>query len=619
MALLNIYEPGQKHLLPQLEEPQLEELAIGIDLGTTNSLVAISKNQKPTIISDQNGNIIQPSVVAVSKNGNLIAGIDAKNSSSEKIYSIKRLMGKGFNDVSSVNNLPFTIKQYDQKLKLTLATKEFTAVEISAQILKTLKHIAENNLAQTISKAVITVPAYFDETARNATKQAAELAGIEVLRLINEPTAAAISYGLDKNTDGTFVIFDLGGGTFDISILELSKGVFKVIGVGGDASLGGDDFDNLIMQKIIQDNQLKQLSIVDLQKLKLISQNIKEQISQQDFVKTKYKLTNQQFNIELSKKEFAILSHNLVNKTINIAQDLLEELDLETKQIQSVVLVGGSTKMPIIKTKLADIFGQEKILDDINPETIVALGAAIQAEALTSKNFDNLLLDVIPLSLGIEMMGGMVEKIIERNSTIPISASKEFTTYIDGQNGMKLHIVQGEREMAKNCRSLAYFEIKNIPTLKAGVARIKVVFKVDADGLLTVSAIEQTTGKSQTIEIKPSFGLDENQVKTMLLESLKNSKNDITERLLTEAKIEAERSILSLKTALEEDSDLLDNQTINATKKQIYKLEQAVKSNNQQQVSFEAKNLETFATKLAEKKMNKVISSSLIGKKIEDL
>lgn len=613
MALLNIYEPGQTPA-----PHQLEELSVGIDLGTTNSLVAISKNQKPEVLLDKNGNFMQPSVVALLKDI-LIAGVATQNLNQEKIYSIKRLMGKGFGDVRDIKNLPFQIKKVDEQLKVLLGDKELTAVEISAQILKTLKNIAEENLQKTIYKAVITVPAYFDEAARNATKQAADLAGLEVLRLISEPTAAAVAYGLDKKSEGKFIVFDLGGGTFDVSILELSKGVFKVIGVGGNSALGGDDFDNLIGQKIIAENNLENLSILDLQNIKLAAKQIKENLTNQESATVQINLKNQIIQFKISQKNFENLSENLAQKTIQITQNLLAELDLENDQIKAIILVGGSTRMPIIKQKLTTIFGEEKILDNIDPDKIVALGAAIQAEALTSRNSDNLLLDVIPLSLGIEMMGGLVEKIIERNSTIPNSAAKEFTTYADGQNGMKLHIVQGERELVKDCRSLANFEIKNIPSLKAGVARIKVMFKVDADGLLTVSATEQITGETQTIEVKPSFGLDENQVKNMLLESLKNSKTDMTQRLLVEAKVEAQRNILALETALLEDSDSLDNDWLQAAKKQIAKLEEAVKNDDQKQINFEAENLEKFAEQLAEKKMDKVIGKTLIGKKIDNL
>lgn len=614
MPILTIQEPSNS----DVQENQEQEIAIGIDLGTTNSLVAIAINQKPEVLLDEKGDFMQPSIASF-VDGEFLIGKAAQNFSGEKIYSIKRLMGKGFDEIDADNNLLFNTKKNGDQLQVAMANQHFSPVEISAQILKHLKKIAENNLQKTISKAVITVPAYFDEAARNATKQAANLAGLEVLRLISEPTAAAVAYGLDKKIEGVYLVFDLGGGTFDVSILQLSSGVFKVIGVGGDAALGGDDFDNLIGQKIIQENNLKNPSIATLQNIKLIGKEIKEKLTHTDFAEINFDLENQKLNFKLSKKEFENLSQNLLEKTIKITKNLLTELDLENDQITAVILVGGSTRMNIVQEKLSDLFGQTKILSDIDPDKIVALGAAIQAEALTSRNSDNLLLDVIPLSLGIEMMGGLVEKIIERNSTIPASAAKEFTTYIDGQNAMKLHIVQGERELAKDCRSLAHFEIKNIPNLKAGVARVRVVFKIDADGLLTVSATEQITGESQTIEVKPSFGLNESQVKNMLLESLKNSKQDILERVLIEAKVEAKRNILALQSELVDDADLIDDEFLQATKAQIANLEIAIQADNHKQINIEAENLERFAEQLSEKKMNKVIGESLIGKKIDEI
>ncbi|MFT5703706.1 MAG: molecular chaperone HscA, partial [Rickettsiales bacterium] len=393
----------------------------------------------------------------------------------------------------------------------------------------------------------------------------------------------------------------------------------KVIGVGGDSALGGDDFDNLILQKIIAENNLNNLDISELQEIKLAAKEIKEELTNKESFDVKVNLKNQIINFKFTRKEFEDLSRNLVEKTINITNDLLEELDLEVEKIKAVILVGGSTRMKIVKEKLIEVFGQVKILSNIDPDKIVALGAAIQAEALTSRNSDNLLLDVIPLSIGIEMMGGLVDKIIDRNATIPTSAIKEFTTYADFQTGMKLHIVQGERELAKNCRSLAHFEIKNIPALKAGVARIKMVLKVDADGLLTVSATETLTGETQTIEVKPTFGLDEAQVKHMLLESLKNSKSDISMRLLVEAKMEAGRSILALKAEIKEDDNLIDEEFIVKTQNQIFKLEEAIKGDDQKLISLEAENLEKFAEIFAEKKMSMAIRETLIGKKIDQI
>ncbi|MFT6077409.1 MAG: molecular chaperone HscA [Myxococcota bacterium] len=617
MPLITIQEPIKE----SESEVQDQEIAIGIDLGTTNSLIAISINQKPEILFDANKNFIQPSIVAFDGNENLVVGNETKNLDGEKIYSIKRLMGKGFSDVKKDNH--FKIKNHDGKIKILFGNKELSPEEISAQILKHLKNIAEIGLGKTISKAVITVPAYFDESARNATKQAASIAGLEVLRLISEPTAAAVAYGLDKEgsikKEGVYAVFDLGGGTFDVSILELKKGVFKVIGVGGDSALGGDDFDHLIFDKIIQENNLKNISILDAQNIKLSAKKIKEELTSQSLSKIKINLENQEIDFQLDQKEFENLSQNLIQKTIQITQDLLDDLDLENEQIKSIILVGGSTRMNLVTENLEKIFGEEKILDNIDPDKIVALGAAIQAEALTTRNSDNLLLDVIPLSLGIEMMGGLTDKIIFRNSTIPTSSSKEFTTYADYQNAMKFHIVQGERELAKDCRSLVNFEIKNIPSLKAGVARVKVIFKIDADGLLTISATETLTEETQIVEVKPTFGLDESQVKNMLLESLKNSKGDMNARLLAEAKVEAKRSILALESALKEDKESVDDKFIKSAQDKIKILETAIESGDSKKINAEAEELEEFAKTLAEVKMNQAINESLIGKKIDNI
>jgi molecular chaperone HscA len=607
--LLTIEEPGQTPL-PHADE----EIAVGIDLGTTNSLIAAIIDGEMKIIADENGLEIHPSIVAY-KDGGFICGTAAQNEA-EKIYSIKRLMGKNLADIAGQNNLPFTIAD-QENLKINLAGKNFTPTEISAEILKFLKNLAEKKMGKKVTKAVITVPAYFNEAARNDTKNAAILADLEVLRLINEPTAAAVAYGLDKEIEGIYAIFDLGGGTFDISILKLQTGIFKVIGVGGDAELGGDDFDQLLAEKIIAQNHLENLSINEIQQIKSIAKKIKEQFVSQDVARAEFELGNKKYQFSLEKNEFENFIKSLVEKTIKITTNLIDELDLEIAQIKGVVLVGGSTRLDLIRQKLREIFGA-KILTDIDPDKVVAVGAAIQAEALT-KGSANLLLDVIPLSLGIETMGGIVEKIIERNSTIPAAYSKEFTTYIDGQTGMKLHIVQGERETAEHCRSLANFEIKNIPPLKAGVARVKVTFTIDADGILTVAALEKTTGQIQTIEVKPSSGLSDLEIKNMLLESAKNSKKDIAERLLIEAKVEANRNILAIRAAIKEDADLIDDDELKIIENNIKNLEKLLAENNYASIKNQSEILENSIKDFAGKKMDKYIKQAITGKKIEEM
>ena len=608
--LLQIEEPGQN-----IEEQKEAEIAVGIDLGTTNSLIATTFNDEIIIIADENEKVIHPSILCFQKSGEILCGNPASEAKvGEKIFSIKRLMGKGFDEIRN-QNFPFNIfKSSEKTLKIAIANNEFSATELSAEILKYLKNLAENKLKQKISKAVITVPAYFDEPARNATKDAAAIAGLEVLRLISEPTAAAVAYGLDKGVEGIYAIFDLGGGTFDISILKLQKGIFKVIGVSGDANLGGDDFDNSIVNKIISTTNISNLTNQEKQQLKLAAKKAKEELSEQKLTLIKFK----EKELSLSGVEFNELITKEVKRMINITSNLLDDLDLSKNEIKGVVLVGGSTRTLLVRELLAKMFGKEKILTDIDPDKVVAIGAAIQAEALTSGS-SNLLLDVIPLSLGIETMGGIVEKIIDRNSTIPLSLTKEFTTYIDGQTGIKLHIVQGERELAHDCRSLANFEIKNIPPLKAGVARIRVTFQVDADGLLTVKAEELITGQTQTIEVKSTYNLDQNQIKKILIKSNQTAKEDIKKRLLIEAKVEAQRNILAILAAIKEDGDLLQKSEIEEIENQIHKLQKEIELNDYIKIVKESEILEDLIKDFAGRKMDKYIGQNLSGKKIDDL
>lgn len=546
MPLIKIAEPGAS----QIEE-RAKEIIVGIDLGTTNSLIGIIEDEKVRFFADENGRDIHPSILTY----------DGK-----KISSIKRFMGVGFTEIEGSKVAP---------------------AEISAAILKYLKNLAEDSLKTEIKKAVITVPAYFDETAKSATKLAANLAGLEVLRLVNEPTAAALAYGLDNATEGTYCVYDLGGGTFDVSILKMQKGVFKVLGVSGDNALGGDDFDDLIAQKL--------------------------KISQAEACKIKESLSKNSKEQNLSREEFENLISPKIERTISLTKNLIDDLELEAIGIKGIILVGGSTRIPLIKQKLTEIFGRDKILNKLDPDRIVAAGAAWQAHNLSGRG-ENLLLDVVTLSLGIEMMGGIVDKVIHRNSTIPTSVTKEFTTYADDQTGMKLHIIQGERELAADCRSLANFEIKKIPPMKAGLARVAVTFKIDADGLLTVFAEEKFTGEKQEIIVKPTYGLSEDEVRKMLLDSLENSKSDISARLLAQTITEANHDIAilhkDLKTYLGEDKKIIEEK--------IENLKKLIADKASRQLILEAKEeMEKAAENLILEKVNSVLDKGIVGRHVD--
>ncbi len=564
MALLQIHEPGHAS-----ENQDTNEVIIGIDLGTTNSLVAIIEDGKARILADENGRDMQPSIVQYGDT---------------EISSIKRLMGKSFADVKNEN---FSFKISDEKiLRIIVGDKKIRPEEVSSEILKKLKNIAEKNLQCEIKKAVITVPAYFDEAAKNATKLAANLADLEVVRLVNEPTAAALAYGLDNSSEGLYCVYDLGGGTFDVSILKMQKGVFKVLGVAGDNHLGGDDFDEMLTKAGFKD-----------------ARKMKEELSRKEEVNG------------FSRTDFEKLIFDKIEKTAMLTKNLIEDLELEADEIKGVILVGGSTRIPLVQKKLAEIFGTEKILTNLDPDRIVAIGAAWQAYNLSGQG-QNLLLDVTALSLGIEMMGGIVDKIIPRNSTTPISKTKEFTTYADNQTGMKLHIVQGERELASNCRSLAEFEIKGIPALKAGIARVQVTFKLDADGLLTVSAEEKFTGEKQEIAVKPTFHLDQNEIKKMLLESLQNSQRDIKNRLLIEAATEAMQDATIIKKDLENFNGV---EKKNIAEKLKILEEEILKRTSRDAILLAQQELGKAAENLVLEKVNAVLREKIAGKNVDEV
>ena len=616
MALLQISEPGKSTM------PHEHRHAVGIDLGTTNSLVASVISGTASILEQKNKERLLPSVVNYSSTNTLV-GSEAKelqiNNPHNTISSVKRLIGKNLSDIDT-KYYSLDLKGDDGVIGIQTDQGVKNPVEVSSDILKKLKETAEESLGNELYGAVITVPAYFDDAQRQATKDSAKLAGINVLRLINEPTAAAVAYGLDQNKAGNFVIFDLGGGTFDVSILNLSKGIFEVQATHGDANLGGDDYDQIIFKWLCKNNEINISDAKIKQQLFSLSRDIKEALTNKTSVKINEKI-NEKIHIqcELSQKEFEIITKDLTKKTVDSTRQALHDAGLSVSEIQGVVMVGGSTRMPCIQSAVKNFFKQP-LLNNLNPDEVVALGAAQQANILAGNTNDSLLLlDVTPLSLGIETMGDIVERIIPRNSTLPVSMGQAFTTYKDGQTAMIIHVVQGERDLVKDCRSLAQFTLKGIPPLVAGAAKILVTFQVDADGLLSVSAKELSTGIQSAIEVKPSYGLSDEKIKKMLEDSFNLTNEDKESRALSEVKIEGSQLLEMIENAIKEDSDLLKDTELTLLQKNLSELKKSLESSDRDHIEELTKQLNESSQSFAAKRMDRSIDKALTGKSINSL
>jgi len=618
MALLQISEPGQA------PDPHQRRIAVGIDLGTTHSLVASMRNGIAECLPDANGHVILPSAVRYLENDGRQIGRAALASQAEDpqntLVSVKRFMGRGVADIANRDQLPYVFVDKPGMLAIQTRVGEKSPVEVSAEILATLRFRAEDTFNDDLYGAVITVPAYFDDAQRQATKDAAQLAGINVLRLINEPTAAAIAYGLDQASEGVYAVYDLGGGTFDISILRLARGVFEVLATGGDSALGGDDYDRALVDWVQAQTDCVIATPADKSNVLVAARACKEALSAADCATFDVALSSGALRHIVTRAEFEVATAALTQRTLSAVRKALRDAKLSKDDIQGVVMVGGSTRMPQVQKAVADLLGCAP-LNNLNPDEVVALGAAIQANQLAGNNPDGelLLLDVIPLSLGIETMGGLVERIVPRNQTIPTAMAQDFTTYQDGQTALALHVVQGERDMVADCRSLARFELRGIPPMAAGAARIRVTFTVDADGMVSVSAVEQLSGVTANITVKPSYGLSDDQIAAMLQDSFKTAEQDIKARALVEARVDADRMWLATQSALQADGDLLSTEdraridALMAATLDAKKLEDAAAIEAITEAL--AKGTEAFAAQ----RMNRGIQHALAGQNIENI
>ena len=619
MALLQISEPGMS------TAPHQHRLAVGIDLGTTNSLVATVRSGLAMVLDDADGRALLPSVVRYHSNGVVDVGHCARaalnNDPHNTIVSVKRFMGRGLADITDAASMPYRFVNAPGMVQIKTAAGVKSPVEVSAEILKQLRIRAEAALGGELVGAVITVPAYFDDAQRQATKDAAKIAGLNVLRLLNEPTAAAIAYGLDNASEGIYAVYDLGGGTFDISILKLSKGVFEVLATNGNSALGGDDFDQRVFCWIAEKGRFAPLSAGDTRLLLTKARDAKEALTEHPEARVTAMLsTGEWFDATLTMADFNALTASLVNKTLAPTRKALRDAGLTIEEVKGVVMVGGSTRMPCVRHAVADFFKQTP-LTNLDPDKVVALGAASQADVLAGNRSGDewLLLDVIPLSLGLETMGGLTEKIIPRNSTIPTARAQDFTTFKDGQTAMSVHVVQGERELVADCRSLARFELRGIPPMVAGAARIRVTFQVDADGLLSVAAREQSKGIEASVQVKPSYGLADDDITRMLKDANTYAKDDMQARVLNEHIVDARGLLEATRVALIEDADLLESNERSAIEQGIVTLESLLSGTDDLAIKRATEALNEASTEFAQRRMDQSVRRALTGQKLEAL